>query len=49
MRINYLIPDMAVIAVSPNGTMLQASTPSGARTQGFQTAGTYDEDDWDIE
>lgn len=49
MRINYLTPAVAVITVSPKGTMLQASKPAGARSQGFQTAGAYDDDDWDIE
>ena len=45
---SYMAPEAEVMVVRPESTLLNGS-PQGAQTQGFTTAGTYTDSDWDVE
>ena len=48
MKLTYTAPEATVITIRLERRLLNGS-PTGAQTQGFTTAGEYDDDDWAIE
>jgi len=49
MKVVYTTPVTNIRVVRLDASLLTVSTPGGAQTQGFTSAGTYTDDDWDIE